>query len=86
MNKHEREVITDLRKCNFNELAQYYKLKAEERKNMSKEEKQVLFQFQFYVCLIKTHPVCLQVTVLGIVLSVSLCIALKTHSLLPDLG
>ena len=41
MTKHEKEMIVDLRKCNFNELAQYYKMKAEERKNMSKEEKQV---------------------------------------------
>ena len=41
MSKQERELITDLRKCNFNELAEYFKAKSEERKNMSKEEKQV---------------------------------------------
>ena len=41
MSKHEREVITDLKKCNFKEMAEYFKLKSEERKNMSKEEKQV---------------------------------------------
>ena len=41
MTKQEREQITDLRKCNFNELAEYFKAKSEERKNMSKEEKQV---------------------------------------------
>ena len=41
MNKQEREIINDIRKCNFNELAEYFKLKSEERKNMSKEEKQV---------------------------------------------
>jgi len=41
MTKHEKELIVDIRKCNFNELAQYYKMKSEERKNMSKDEKQV---------------------------------------------
>jgi len=41
MNKQEREVITDMKKCNFKELAEHFKLKSEERKNMSKEEKQV---------------------------------------------
>jgi len=47
MTSKEREVITDIRKCNFNELAEYYKRKSEERKNMSKEEKQVCLS----VCL-----------------------------------
>jgi len=41
MSVQEREVITDLTKCNFKELAEHFKLKSEERKNMSKEEKQV---------------------------------------------
>ena len=45
MTKQEREQITDLRKCNFNELAEYFKAKSEERKNMSKEEKQVSLTF-----------------------------------------
>ncbi|XP_013790321.2 DNA topoisomerase I, mitochondrial-like, partial [Limulus polyphemus] len=39
MTQEEREHITDLKKCNFKELAEYFKQKSEERKNMSKEEK-----------------------------------------------
>lgn len=42
MTKEEREIITDLKKCNFREINEYFKQKAEERKAMSKEEKQVL--------------------------------------------
>lgn len=41
MTAKEREIITDLRKCNFNEINDYFKKKSEERKSMSKEEKQV---------------------------------------------
>jgi len=50
MTKQEREVITDMKKCNFNELAEHFKVKSEERKNMSKEEKQVceMFHFQLF--------------------------------------
>ena len=54
MTKHEREVITDIRKCNFNELNQYYKMKSEERKNMSKDEKQVQS-----ACRVSNHHVLL---------------------------
>jgi len=42
-------VITDLNKCNFREIAEYYKVKAEERKNMTKEEKQVGFCYQNFL-------------------------------------
>jgi len=49
MTKAERELIVSLDKCNFNEIAHYYKLKSEERKNMSKEEKQVC-SIQFIFC------------------------------------
>lgn len=41
MTSKERELITDLRKCNFKEMDAYFKLKSEERKNMSKEAKLV---------------------------------------------
>jgi len=41
MTSKERELITDLKRCNFNEMAAYFKEKSEERKNMSKEEKLV---------------------------------------------
>lgn len=42
MNSHEREVITDLKKCDFRRIAEYYKEETEKRKNMTKEEKQKL--------------------------------------------
>lgn len=41
MTTSERELIRDLKKCNFKEMAEYFKLKSEERKNRSKEEKKV---------------------------------------------
>lgn len=43
MTTSERELIRDLKKCNFKEMAEYFKLKSEERKNRSKEEKKVKF-------------------------------------------
>ncbi|KAK7114100.1 DNA topoisomerase I, mitochondrial-like [Littorina saxatilis] len=39
MTKQEKETIVDLKKCNFTELAEYFKVKTEERKSMSKEQK-----------------------------------------------
>jgi DNA topoisomerase I len=39
MTDKERKMITDLKKCNFQEVFEYFKKKSEERKNMSKEEK-----------------------------------------------
>lgn len=42
MTAKEKELITDLRKCNFKEIDAYYKLKSEERKAMTKEEKQAI--------------------------------------------
>ena len=44
MNKEERQVITDLKKCNFKEYYEYFKMKSEERKAMSKEEKKVSYK------------------------------------------
>ncbi|XP_075734477.1 DNA topoisomerase I, mitochondrial [Rhipicephalus microplus] len=42
MTSKEAELITDLKKCNFKEIDAYYKQKSEERKAMTKEEKQVI--------------------------------------------
>ena len=41
MTPEEKEIIKDLKKCNFNDFNEYYKQKSEERKNMTKEEKLV---------------------------------------------
>lgn len=42
MTQKERETITDLKKCNFREMCEYFKGESEKRKNRSKEEKQKL--------------------------------------------
>lgn len=42
MTSKEAELIKDLKKCNFKEIDIYYKQKSEERKAMTKEEKQVM--------------------------------------------
>ena len=47
MTKEERERITDLKQCEFGELYDYFKVKSEERKNMSKEDELVLIIPQF---------------------------------------
>ena len=39
MTKEERKLITDLKKCDFTKMAEYFKQLSEERKAMSKEEK-----------------------------------------------
>jgi len=39
MTDAEREIITDLNKCDFGEINKFYKKKAEERKGLSKVEK-----------------------------------------------
>jgi len=39
MTSEERDLITDLKKCDFRDINDYYKMKSEERKAMSKEEK-----------------------------------------------
>ena len=41
MTHQERTDIKDFKKCDFKEIFEYYKLKSEERKAWSKEEKQV---------------------------------------------
>ena len=42
MTSAERELITDLRKCDFTQVANYFKEQTEQRKAMSKEEKKKL--------------------------------------------
>lgn len=43
MTDKERKLITDLSKCNFKKMNEYFNEKNEERKAMSKEEKKVGF-------------------------------------------
>lgn len=45
MTPEEREIITDLKLCNFKQMHTYFVSKNEERKNMTKEEKQVRRSF-----------------------------------------
>nr|XP_006814310.1 PREDICTED: DNA topoisomerase 1-like [Saccoglossus kowalevskii] len=40
MTHDEKALITDLSKCDFREIGAYYKMKSEERKNMTKAEKE----------------------------------------------
>jgi len=42
MTSQEREIITDLKKCDFRRIAEHYKEESEKRKSMTKEEKQAL--------------------------------------------
>uniref|UniRef100_A0A3Q0S205 DNA topoisomerase I n=1 Tax=Amphilophus citrinellus TaxID=61819 RepID=A0A3Q0S205_AMPCI len=41
MTSEERAKITDLKKCDFTEMSEYFKAQSEARKSMSKEDKQV---------------------------------------------
>lgn len=41
MTSEEKGKITDLKKCNFSEMHQYFKAQSEARKAMTKEEKLV---------------------------------------------
>lgn len=43
MTSEEKSKITDLNKCDFGEMNEYFKAQSEARKQMSKEEKQVGF-------------------------------------------
>lgn len=44
MTSEEKSKITDLNKCDFSEMSEYFKAQSEARKQMSKEEKQVNMQ------------------------------------------
>ncbi len=62
MTEKERSTIVDLKKCDFSEINVYFKQKSEERKAMTKEQKQVKynavllflilrnFKFSVYLC------------------------------------
>lgn len=56
MTSDEKSVITDLNKCDFSEMNEYFKAQSEARKQMSKEEKQVslhlwgLWVLQLFEC------------------------------------
>lgn len=41
MTSEEKNQIKVFSKCDFSKIGEYYKIKAEERRNMSKEEKNV---------------------------------------------
>lgn len=41
MTSEEKSKISDLNKCNFTEMSEYFKAQSEARKQMTKEEKQV---------------------------------------------
>lgn len=41
MTSEEKSTITNLSKCDFTHMSQYFKAQSEARKQMSKEEKQV---------------------------------------------
>lgn len=58
MTTKEREIITDLKKCDFRQMHAYFVQKSEERKAMSKEEKKVSWFFFrvigiFSVCYVR---------------------------------
>ncbi|RXM28286.1 DNA topoisomerase 1 [Acipenser ruthenus] len=61
MTLKERMIITDLEKCNFNEMFEFYKNKMEAKRNMSKEEKQKIKEANqkivevFGFCLMDQH-------------------------------
>jgi len=44
MTAEEKAKITDLKKCDFNEMNDYYKAQSEARKAMSKEQKLVSYR------------------------------------------
>ncbi|XP_041125249.1 DNA topoisomerase 1 [Polyodon spathula] len=61
MTLNERMIITDLEKCNFKEMFEFYKNKMEIKRNMSKEEKQKIKEANqkivevFGFCLMDHH-------------------------------
>ena len=51
MTSSERELITDLKKCDFRQIDVYYKEQSEKRKAMTKEEKnKIKVGGAFFVC------------------------------------
>ena len=50
MTSEEKAKITDLNKCNFTEMYEYFKAQSEARKQMSKAEKLVSLVVSFTLC------------------------------------
>ncbi|RWS21773.1 DNA topoisomerase 1-like protein, partial [Leptotrombidium deliense] len=61
MSKDEKELITDLKKCDFREINEYFKEQSEKRKQMTKEEKQEKkareeeIQKEYGYCIVDGH-------------------------------
>ncbi|KAL1475581.1 hypothetical protein MTO96_003555 [Rhipicephalus appendiculatus] len=61
MNRKEAKLITDLRKCDFREISAHYKTKAEERKAMTKQQKQTMklqrdkLEQKYGYCIVDGH-------------------------------
>ncbi|KAH6943340.1 hypothetical protein HPB50_020210 [Hyalomma asiaticum] len=56
MNRKEAKLITDLRKCDFREISAHYKRKAEERKAMTKQQKQAnKLETEYGYCVVDGH-------------------------------
>lgn len=61
MTSSEKELITDLKKCNFKEIGDYFKEQTEKRKQMTKEEKAEIKKTnekiaeKFGVCIVDGH-------------------------------
>ena len=51
MTSKERDILKDLKKCNFREIDAYFKRKSEERKAMSKDEKLVSDRYVMEIAL-----------------------------------
>lgn len=58
MTAEEKSKITDLKKCNFAEMSEYFKAQSEARKAMTKEAKLVRY-CALCVCFLKT---CIKIT------------------------
>lgn len=50
MRSEEKSKITELKKCDFTEMQEYFKAQSEDRKQMSKEEKQVSVSLHLNTC------------------------------------
>ena len=59
MTSQERKEITDFEKCDFALIHEYYKQRAEEKKQTSKEEKQVRFNTCITLVHSTTYQFCL---------------------------
>lgn len=54
MTAEEKAKITDLKKCNFTEMSEYFKAQSEARKAMTKEEK-LVSHYAYSVTHTHTH-------------------------------